>query len=115
MGKAKNEWQDTEYVLGWFGKGIKQARSVYHDYIEKGVSMGKRPGLTGGGLVRSVGGWFNLMEMRRAEVFVKGDERILGEGDFVERMLKESGEAFERKSFLKSQGRDLDKLAAHRR
>jgi hypothetical protein len=39
--------------------------------------MGKRPELTGGGLVRSVGGWLNLMEMRRAKVFVKGDERIL--------------------------------------
>ncbi len=21
MGKIKNEWQDTKYVLGWFGKG----------------------------------------------------------------------------------------------
>jgi len=113
MGMVKNEWQDTEYVLGWFGKGIKQARSRYHDFIKEGVSMGKRPELTGGGLVRSVGGWLNLMEMRRAKVFVKGDERILGEGDFVEQILQESGEAFERKSLLKSQGWDLDKLAAH--
>jgi hypothetical protein len=23
MGKFKNEWQDTEYVLGWFGKGMR--------------------------------------------------------------------------------------------
>ncbi len=64
-------------------------------------------------MVRSVGGWLNLVEMRRAKVFVKGDERILGEGDFVEQMLEKSGEAFERKSLLKSQGWDLDKLAAH--
>jgi len=113
MGIVKNEWQDTDYVLGWFGKGIKQARSRYHDFIKEGVSMGKRPELTGGGLVRSVGGWLNLMEMRRAKVFVKGDERILGEGDFVEQMLQKSGEGFERKSLLKSQGWDLDKLAAH--
>lgn len=113
MGMVKNEWQDTEYVLGWFGKGIKQARSRYHDFIKEGISMGKRPELTGGGLVRSVGGWLNLMEMRRAKVFVKGDERILGEGDFVEQILQESGEAFEQKSLLKSQGWDLDKLAAH--
>lgn len=113
MGMVKNEWQDTEYVLGWFGKGIKQGRSRYHDFMKEGVSMGKRPELTGGGLVRSVGGWVNLMEMRRAKVFVKGDERILGEGDFVEQMLQKSGEAFERKSLLKSQGWDLDKLAAY--
>jgi putative transposase len=44
---------------------------------------------------------------------VKGDERILGDSDFVEQMLEETGEAFERKSLLKSQGWDLDKLAAH--
>ena len=113
MGIVKNEWQDTEYVLGWFGKGIKQARSRYHDFMKEGVSMGKRPELTGGGLVRSVGGWLNLMEMRRAKVFVKGDERILGEGDFVEQILQESGEAFERKSLLRIQGWDLDTLAAH--
>ena len=113
MGMVKTEWQDTEYVLGWFGKEIKQGRSRYHDFMKEGVAMGKRPELTGGGLVRSVGGWLNLMEMRRARVFVKGDERILGEGDFVEQMLRESGEAYERKSLLKSHGWDLDKLAAH--
>jgi putative transposase len=113
MGMVKNEWQDTEYVLGWFGKGTKQGRSRYHDFMKEGVSMGKRPELTGGGLVRSVGGWLNLMEMRRAKVFVKGDERILGEGDFVEQMLRESGEAYERRALLKSHGWDLDKLAAH--
>ncbi|MFO7739092.1 MAG: hypothetical protein R6V46_11495 [Desulfatiglandaceae bacterium] len=37
----------------------------------------------------------------------------MGEGDFVEQMLLESGEAFERRSLLKSQGWDLDKLANH--
>lgn len=113
MGVVKNEWQDTEYVLGWFGNGIRRGRSRYHDFMKEGVSMGKRPELTGGGLVRSVGGWLHLMEMRRAKVFVKGDERILGEGDFVEQMLRESVEVYERRALLKSHGWDLDKLAAH--
>ena len=113
MGRIENEWQDTDYVLGWFGKRAKSARSKYHDFIKEGISMGKRPDLTGGGLVRSIGGWLNLIEMRRAKVFVKGDERILGEGTFVEQMLQEAGEAFEKKSRLKTQGWDIDKLAAH--
>jgi len=113
MGRVKHEWQDTKYVLRWFGKGIQQARSRYRDFMKQGVQMGKRPELTGGGLVRSVGGWLNLSELRKANVRVKGDERILGESDFVERMLQEAGEAFERKSLLKSQGWDLDKLAAY--
>ena len=75
--------------------------------------MVKRRDLTGGGLVRSVGGWLNLIEMRRAKVFVKGDERILGEGDFVEQILQTAGEKFEKRSLLVSQGWDMDKLAEH--
>jgi putative transposase len=113
MGKLKTNWQDTDYVLGWFGKRVKSARSHYHDFIKEGISMGKRPDLIGGGLVRSAGGWLNLIEMRRAKVFVKGDERILGKGDFVEQMLQEAGEVFEKKSLLLTQGWDVDKLAEH--
>ena len=71
MGRAKHRWQDTDYVLEWFGKRVKAARPKYHDFIGKGVTMGKRPDLTGGGLVRSIGGWSNLLEMRKAKVFVK--------------------------------------------
>lgn len=82
MGRVENDWQDVDYVLGWFGKRVKSARSKYHDFIKEGLSMGKRPDLTGGGLVRSAGRWLNPIEMRRAKVFVKGDERILGEGEF---------------------------------
>ena len=75
--------------------------------------MGKRPDLTGGGLIRSVGGWLNLLEMRKAKVFVKGDERILGDGDFVEQTLQRAGEAFEKKSSLMAQGWDVDRVAGH--
>jgi len=77
MGRVEHEWQDTDYVLECFGKRVKGARSQYRDFIEKGVTMGKRPDLTSGGLVRSVGGWLNLLEMRKAKVFVKGDEEDL--------------------------------------
>jgi putative transposase len=113
MGRAEHEWQDTDYVLKWFGKGVKDARFKYHDFIEKGVTMGKRPDLTGGGLVRSVGGWSNLLEMRKAKVFVKGDERILGKGDFVEQILQTAGEAFDKRTSLMAQGWDIDRVAEH--
>ena len=113
MGRVEHKWQDTDYLLKWFGKGLKGARFKYHDFIEKGVTMGKRPDLTGGGLVRSVGGWSNLLEMRKAKVFVKGDERILGEGDFVEQILKTAGEGFDKRTSLMAQGWDIDKVAEH--
>ena len=54
MGRVEHEWQDTDYVLEWV------SRSKYRHFIEKGVAMGKRPDLTGGGLDESVGGWLNL-------------------------------------------------------
>ena len=113
MGRFEYEWQDMDYVLEWFGKRVKSARRKYHTFIKEGIHMGKRPDLTGGGLVRSVGGWSNLKEMRRAKVFIKGDERILGEGEFVEQMLQTAGETFEKRSLLVSQGWDMDKLAEH--
>jgi putative transposase len=93
MGMVATDWQDTEYVLGWFGRRVRSARAHSHDFMKEGMSMGKRPDLIGGGLVRSAGGWLNLIEMRRAKVFVKGDERILGDGDFVEQIVQEAGEA----------------------
>jgi hypothetical protein len=38
----------------------------------------------GGGLTRSMGGWAAVKSMRKANIFEKSDERILGDGDFVE-------------------------------
>lgn len=32
MGKKKREWQDIEYVLGFFGKRIGEARKKYRSY-----------------------------------------------------------------------------------
>ena len=113
MGVVKREWQDKETILAYFGKRRKRAIEKYEDFVEDGIKAGSRPELIGGGLIRSLGGWSNLIEMRRAKVFVKGDERILGGGEFVEQMLEEAGEAFEKKSQLKTQGWNIDKLAVH--
>ena len=113
MGRVEHEWQDTDYVLECFGKRVTGARSKYRDFIEKGVAMGKRPDLTGGGLVRSVGGWLNLLEMRKAKMFVKGDERILGDGDFVAQILQTAGEAFEKRTSMMAQEWDIDRVAEH--
>ena len=76
-GKRKNPWQDTESVLRHFGKQNYFARKRYRDFVEKGVGLGRNPKLTGGGLLRSVGGWGVLKSMRRMEIHVKGYEHIL--------------------------------------
>ncbi len=66
---------------------------------------------TGGGLIRSSGGWSAIKSLRKANIHIKSDERLLGDSDFVERVLKAAEESWERKYDLKAKGYDLDKLA----
>jgi len=90
MGKVKRKWQDDEYVLKWFGKKVGQARKAYGQYVSEGMGQGRRPDLVGGGLIRSQGGWSAVKAMRRLGIIEKSDERILGSGEFVERMLEQA-------------------------
>jgi len=110
MGKAEAIFQDTAYVLKIFGQSFKQARRAYEGYVSKGVKQGRRPDLIGGGLLRSVGGWAKLRGFRDIGVRIKGDERILGSSDFVERVLKEADEQLEEKYRLQVRVMSLQAL-----
>ena len=110
MGRKKLDWQDTEYVLKFYGSRKSKARKGYREYVKKGIMDGRRPELVGGGLIRSAGGWSEVKVMRRGVERMKGDERILGDGDFVESVLKAAQEYLERKYELKSQGHSFDWL-----
>src|SRR3989338_6340507 len=96
MAARKHDWHHVDEVLAWFGKSAGAARRAYKDYVKEGVSMGRRPELVGGGLVRSQGGWSNVIAMRKRKVRELADERILGSGDFVERIIEEAEENFKR-------------------
>lgn len=111
MGRVTAEWQNTKYILGLFGDKVSVARRRYLEFVKKGIAAGKRQDLTGGGLVRSVGGWSALKSLRKSGAFQKGDERILGDGEFVEKVLFQAGEAFERKYRLKAKGIDVGRIA----
>jgi REP element-mobilizing transposase RayT len=110
MGKRKNDWQDCQYVLRLFGESVFTARRSYGGYVAKGVSQGRRLDLVGGGLVRSVGGWSTLKGLRGSGLRIKGDERILGSSDFVERVLKDANEQLEQRLQLDASGPGLDEL-----
>jgi len=62
--------------------------------------------------LRSTGGWSGLKGLRKIGIRVKGDERILGDSDFVENVLKSAEEEFEEKYDLKARGYDFDRLTA---
>jgi len=110
MGKRKNSWQDSEYVLKLFGKYLSVGRKQYRAYVAKAIDQGRKPELTGGGLIRSLGGWA-AAKMLRNSVRMKSDERILGDGDFVKSVLKTAEEQYELRYLLKAKGYDLMKIA----
>ena len=78
-----------------FGKTKKVARRRYRDFVKKGIDQGARKELQGGGLVRSAGGHKAGLLGRKKEDREKGDERILGSGDFVNEALSKAGEEWE--------------------
>jgi putative transposase len=90
VGIVPRPWQDTRSILVQFGPTIRRARAAYHAFVAAGVSQGRRPELQGGGLVRSVGGWDELVALRRARDAVAGDARVLGSGAFVEQLWRET-------------------------
>ena len=98
-------------MLKYFAQGRTEARERYLDHVRQGIEMGKRPDLVGGGLIRSLGGWSEVKSLRKADIRMKGDERILGDSDYVLHVLKEPREGFERKYELKARGYNLDTLA----
>ena len=110
VGQFKNEWQDKDYVLKFFGKTEKKAREAYVSFVAKGLEEGRRKDLTGGGLLRSVGGWSALMALRSEHTRVKGDERILGSSEFVQDVLQKANEQLERRTLLRTKRIDLQKL-----
>jgi REP element-mobilizing transposase RayT len=111
VGKVRRDWQQVDYVLGFFGKKRSAARKAYRQFLKRGALQGKRPELTGGGLVRSAGGWAALSALRGETERLKGDERILGDSDFVDTVLKAAGEQLEHRYRLKAEGFNLEQVA----
>jgi hypothetical protein len=110
LGKRNNYWQDTHYVLRLFGKRVSSARKGYRAFVEKGVKHGRRQDLIGGGLLRTAGGWAALKASRQLKIHVRGDERILGDSDFVESVLEGQNERLERRYRIQMQGWDFEHI-----
>ncbi len=87
LGHHPNPFKDhggNDLVLLLFEKDARKARKAYCRFMAQGVNQGRRPEFQGGGATRGSVKW--------ASNEIKGgslDERILGEGEFVEKILKE--------------------------
>ncbi len=111
MGSAHHPWQETEGILGLFGKNRDWARQSYRLFVEQGIEQGRRHDLAGGGLIRSTGGWEGLKQKREEGIYHRSDERILGDGNFVSQILSKTQESITKSHALRLGGMDLEQVA----
>jgi len=89
LGKEACLWQEVDEVLARFHRGRSAARRRYRSFVADGVAEGTRTDLSGGGLVRSMGGWAYVEAHQRSGERWAYDARILGGSDFVTNVLGE--------------------------
>lgn len=90
MGEEKNDWQERDYVLEQFHEKEWKAIRAYRKFMEDGKDQGRRPELVGGGLIRSLGGWSQVLPLIGSPERIEHDDRILGSGDFVAEIIREA-------------------------
>jgi len=110
MGRVVRPWQDSQYVMALFGRTVSEARRNLQQHVVQWSEKGRCRELTGGGLIRSAGGWRALKEACRDGIRLTGDERLLGSSEFVEGTLKQAGEQYEHRMRLQSAGIGLEEL-----
>jgi hypothetical protein len=91
IGKTSAPWQDCDSVLLYFNREGRAAKAAYRRFLYQGVSQGHRPELTGGGLLRSAEGVREVLDRRKKNDRLLTDERILGAGEFVRKVLEKAG------------------------
>ncbi|MEW6188094.1 MAG: transposase [Thermodesulfobacteriota bacterium] len=109
-GQQKNEWQNRNFVLGFFGSKGKKAVRAYREFVKAGIVFGHRPELTGGGLIRSLGGWSKVLSLRKKGESEAFDERILGDGDFVQAILAEADQKVARQIKARKKAGELSTI-----
>lgn len=110
IGKATYSWMDIDTVLTHFGGSKRKAITAYRRFMHAGLHEGKNPELSGGGLLRSHGGWSQVLAMKRKGDREEFDERILGSGDFVQAILREAEDRDLRQLKIGISGRTLKKI-----
>jgi putative transposase len=112
LGTRTNSWQDCDSVLAQFGNRDGEAKDAYRRFVSEGVGLGRRPELVGEGRSRSAGEWFAVRSQRRRKERDAFDERILGSGEFVERILKEADARMQRQTAVKKIKRRAERVVA---
>jgi len=112
LGTMTIQCQDRDFVLSCFGSREGPAKKAYRAYVAEGAAAGRKPELVGGGLVRSLGGWSEVKSLRVRGERMASDERILGSGDFVERILQEAGADFRHQYAARERRKKIEAVVA---
>jgi len=91
-GMQKAGFLEREYILGHFDKYEKVAIRKYEAFLKDRQNKYKGKEYSGGGLIRSMGGFQNVLNLRKSGEKELFDDRVLGNGDFVESVMKGSNE-----------------------
>jgi len=110
LGIGTQPWHAVNEALVHFGDREARARIRYREFIREGIESGKTKNLSGGGLIRSYDGWETLSRVRSEHERCLGDERILGNSEFVVSVLAHDELEVKRSSLRSNQGWNLDKL-----
>ncbi|MFH0813062.1 MAG: transposase [Pseudomonadota bacterium] len=109
VGRQKTDWQEVEYVLSYFKKEKSRAIRAYRKFMVEGKEQGRRPELVGGGLIRSLGGWSQVMSLRKKGESSGHDARVLGGGEFVGEILREADKKLRRQLRDRERERIIDR------
>lgn len=110
VGENPYRWHDVNAVLCLFAGRGGGAGHAYREFIKSGFDAHDHGSYSGGGLIRSNGGWEAVSKLRREHSHCIGDERVLGSGRFVEQVLSDDKLRIERSTLRQQQGWTLDEL-----
>jgi putative transposase len=99
MGRGGMGFLAVEDILVQFGKNVGAARREYESFVRARVGRYRGGELSSGGLRRSAGFSRSLSSGREEEMQVY-DERVLGDGDFVESVVRRKEEWVPEKKVL---------------
>jgi len=110
FGNHVRAWHEADVVLSLFGKSRSQALTQYRQFMSATCPSGHKLNLSGGGVIRSAGGWEALSRARKEHRSCIGDERILGGSEFVQKALAEDNLMLDQRATLLRSGWNLDRL-----
>lgn len=111
LGKKERKWQNVKYVLSYFGSK-RDRKKRYYKYVKEGINAGQRPELVGGGgLVRSLGGWSEVLALRTRKEKQAFDSRVLGDSDFVQDVKSNLDDVIKKNLRISGQRLELEELS----